>query len=213
MVIVKCPNCGICVEIIPESLGRQVGCVCCSHIYILSEQYHDTRYRQFIILIVVSLSLVVVGLFVKIEHNYRFGSKYVKIAYKALQKKHEELFVEKDSSGGLLFFDFDSAYGTKEDKLKRTKPIVLPEHKGRIAEWQGEISEIGAVKDHPYGSFYVKFRHSQVATSNVTVYFRDDQYQSLEGLEIGNYKSYQGVIVSAGYGNTDHILKRGKILD
>ncbi len=212
MLTIKCPNCSTFVEIEPEFLGRQVGCMGCHRVYFLSEQYHDDKYKRLIFVNTVLLSLVVVGIFIKIEADYRFVRRSVKAISKAVSKKYDVLFGEEDASGELLFYDFDSAYGDKQAKLKRDGPVVLPEHKGRVVEWTGEISGIIAVKNHPYGNFYVKFKQSEVSSSDVTVYFRDDQVESLEKLHVGHYVKFQGVIVSAGFGNTDHILRRGKIL-
>lgn len=212
MVTVKCPNCSVFVEIPPEFLGKQVGCIGCKHIYILSKQYHDIRYKQMVIINTILFTLLIAGIFIKIEHDYSLIGTPIKSAYVTVTDKYKEVFAKPTPAGELLFFDFDSAYGTKADKLKRKKPIVLPEHKGRIIEWQGEISQIGALEDHPYGSFYIRFKQSFAATSNVTAYFREDQAQSLKDVQVGHYETYRGVIVSAGYGEIDHILKQGEIL-
>jgi hypothetical protein len=213
MMIVKCPNCNIQVDVEPEFLGRQVGCVKCRRMYILSLQYHDEKYRRLVIINTVLLSLIFLGVFIKIEADYSFIRRNAKAINKAVKKKHNELFVKPEVSDELLFFDFDSAYGDKEGKLKRTGPIVLPEHKGRIVEWTGEIAQIIAVTNHPYGKYYIKFKQSDASSSDVTVYFRGDQAESLGKLQVGHYIKFQAVIVSAGYGNTDHILRRGKILE
>ena len=214
MVTVNCPNCGKDVEITPEFLGRQVCCVNCHSTYILSEQYHDDRYKRLVIMNTVMLCLILTGIFFKIELDYGFVGKNVKAASKAVSKKYDELlFGKAEMSNELDFFDFDIAYGTKADKLNRTQPIVLPHHSGRIVQWAGEILDVGASTNHPYGNFYVKFKQSDLSTSCVTVFFRDDQAKSIGELQVGHYMNYQGSVVSAGYGNVDHILKNGKILD
>jgi hypothetical protein len=212
MLIVKCPNCGMTVEVFPEFLGRQVGCIKCRHVYILSEQYHDFRYRRLVILNTVLITLLISGIFVKIELDHGFIRKYSKLINKTVTKKMDQLVGEKDTSGKLEFYDFDKAYGTVIDKIKRTQPIVLPIHKDRVVEWGGEVLEVYAVIDDPYGDYYIKFRQSHGASSDVTVYFRDDQAETLADIQIGHYIEYQGIIVSAAYGNTNHILRRGKIL-
>lgn len=213
MSIINCPNCSVQVEIEPDFLGRQVGCVGCRCVYILSQQYNDEKQKRFLVISTVLITLIVVSVIAKVESDYSFVRKSYKAISKAVKDKHEELFGEEEVSESLSFFDFDSAYGNLDAKLKRTSPIVLPQHKDRVVEWAGEIARIIAVKGHPYGNFYVKFKQSDAAISDVTVYFRDDQIESLGKLHTGHYVKFQGVIVSAGYGNTDHILRRGKILE
>ncbi|MCF7955689.1 MAG: hypothetical protein K9M75_07810 [Phycisphaerae bacterium] len=213
MLSIKCPNCNRVVEISPEFLGKQVGCVGCHRVYILSEQYNDFRYKQLVVFNTITICLIFLGIFLKIELDYRFIGKTAKAASKAVERKMDKLFGEKEISDGLDFFDFDRAYGTAADKLKRRQPVVLPKHKGRIVEWGGEVLDVYAIVDNPYGDFCVKFRQAQGASSDVTVYFLDDQAESLAKIQKGHYLEYQGVIVSAAYGNTDHILRRGKILN
>lgn len=212
MLAIKCPNCNKVVEVSAEFLGKQVGCVGCRRVYILSEQYNDFRYKRLVIFNAIALCLIVLGILFKVEYDYRFVGKTAKAANKAVAKKMYELFGEKESFDELDFFDFDKAYGTVADKLSRRQPVVLPAHKGRIVEWGGEVLGVYAVVDNPYGDYCIKFRQTQGASSDVTVYFLDDQAESLGGIEEGHYLKYQGIIVSAAYGNTDHILRRGKIL-
>jgi len=212
MLTVKCPNCGRCVVIPEDFLGRQVGCINCNHVYILSEQYHDFRYRQLVIVNSVVLILIIVGIVFKIESDYNFIGRNLKAATKALENKLDKK-EGKESSSGIEFFDFDRAYGTVKDKLKRTMPIVLPGHKGRIVKWSGEVLEVNAINDHPYGNYYVKFRQAHGSSSDVTVYFRDDQAEALANIQKGHYLKYKGSIVSAAYGNANHILRGGKILE
>ncbi|MBW8015750.1 MAG: hypothetical protein FVQ82_06155 [Planctomycetes bacterium] len=213
MLTVKCPNCGRGVEVSSKFLGRQVGCVNCRHVYILSEQYHDFRYKQMVIFNTVTVCLILLGIFIKIELDYEFVGKSVKAANKFVGKKMDDLFKKEESSDELDFFDFDRAYGTIADKFNRMQPIVFPEHKGRIVEWGGEVLGVYAVDDHLYGNYFIRFRQSQGSSSAVTVYFLDDQAEGLASIQKGHYLKYQGVIVSAAYGNTDHILRRGKILE
>ena len=213
MLEIKCPNCNKVVEISAEFLGKQVGCVGCHRVYILSEQYNDFRYKRLVIFNTITLCLIFLGIFLKIELDYRFVRKSAKVANKAVARKMDKLFGEKESSDELDFFDFDKAYGTVADKLSRRQSVVLPAHKGRIVEWGGEVLGVYAVVDNPYGDYCIKFRQMQGASSDVTVYFLGDQAESLGDIEKGHYLKYQGIIVSAAYGNTDHILKRGKILE
>jgi len=213
MLAIKCPNCNKVVEISPDFLGKQVGCVGCRRVYFLSEQYNDFRYKRLVIFNVAVFCLVFLGILFKVEYDYRFVGRSAKAANKAVGRKVDKLFGEKESSDGLDFFDFDRAYGTVADKLSRRQPVVLPAHKGRIVEWGGEVLEVYAVVDNPYGDYCIKFRQMQGASSDVTVYFLDDQAESVGDVEKGHYLKYRGIIVSAAYGNTDHILKRGKILN
>lgn len=210
---VKCPNCGSEVEICSGSLGRQVGCVNCRCVYILSEQYHDFRYKQLLIFNSITICLIILAILVKVEFDYRFFGKSAKAAGKTVRITMDALFSKEDPSEELFFYDFDKAYGNKSDKLKRARPIILAEHKGRIVEWRGEVLGVYASEGHPYGNYFVRFRQTQGSSSDVTVYFLEDQVEKLANIEKGHYIKYQGVIVSAAYGNTDHILRRGKILD
>ena len=210
--IVKCPNCGRGVEIGSEFLGRQVGCLNCRHVYILAEHYNDFRFKRIAIFNTVIFCLILFGIFLKIELDYRFIRKSAKAAGKSAGRMIDSFFSEAESSDELDFFDFDKAYGTKSDKLRRSQPIILPQHKDRIVEWGGEVLGVYAVEGHPYGSYYIRFKQSQGSSSDVTVYFLDDQAESLANIQKGHYLKYQGVIVSAAYGNTDHILRRGKII-
>jgi len=213
MLTIQCPNCSSKVEIDPEFLGKQVGCTRCKRVYVLSREYNDFFYKRLVVFNTVVLCLLVAGIFFKIELDYRFIGKSVKAARKSVSKKVEDFLRKEEPSSELEFYDFDRAYGTAADKLKRTKPVVLDEHRGRVVQWGGEVLDVYAVVDNPYGDYCVRFRQTQGASSDVTVYFLEDQAQSVANIQKGHYLRYQGVIVSAGYGNTDHILRRGKILD
>jgi len=213
MIEIKCPNCGLNNNIPRSSLGVTVGCVNCRHIYNMSPQIQKNYDRQILTLIAVLLLIVCGIIFFKLEYDHRFVGRGLLAAKNAVNDrfaKSEKKTVNNENF--LTFTEFDSSYATKVQRKKWKAPRILPEHKGRQVQWSGEVVEIGVDEKSLYGNYFVKFRHLHSSDSDVTVYFNDLQGQSLTGLKAGFTVNYTAEIVSSGYANKNHTLKRGQIL-
>lgn len=213
MIEVKCPYCGA-INLIPHcSLGTHVGCVNCFQIYILSLEIYSRQDKQVLVLIAVLLFIIIGIIFFKLQLDHKVVSRAIfttkRVVKKAMLGPEE---IDQQLYRELSFMEFDSAYGTKAQRLKWKRPRLLPRHKGRQVQWTGEVIEVGVAKQSIYGSYYVKFKHIYTSGSDVTVYFSESEGYTLIDLETGLAAKYNATIVFSGYAQKNHVLNRGQII-
>ena len=211
---VRCPRCGISGKAPLYSIGRQVGCIKCRQIYILSEHYPDVRFKKTILVILFCVVAAVASMFYKLQADYNFFGMGIEKAKQGIEFLKEIIPEQERADDNVLSFNkYESSYGSRDEILARKSGELLPEHKNRQVKWGGEVAEVGTVKGHLLGDFYVKFRQHENSLSDVTVFFLDADAESLKDLKKGEYVNYQGILVSSAHGRNNHVLKRGKIVN
>jgi hypothetical protein len=87
---------------------------------------------------------------------------------------------------------------------------VRPADIGKTVIWRGLLIEQGFSEKHK--KVYVKFQHKAGGKANVMVYLNDNHPGWVEGLRVGAYVTYSGVLDVSAYGDKEHILVSGSII-
>jgi hypothetical protein len=213
-----CRYCGHNFRIPRKQGGTRVRCPICKKPFLARKPQNYTGFLVAFFIAIIMLVFIIISIYAAVNKSEKPEvDEAFEFKKKNDQEKLPDGYLENEKKNIksdvviIKYKEYDKAYSEQYKKQGIKFGELMPKHVGRTIWWYGEIVEIGTkgIKE----PVYIKFRHNPNSKSDVIVYLNDSQIEEVMKYSPGQYIRYSGIIVEFGYGDHDHVLKSGRIIE